>query len=178
MQSLENIATTLIAGDKGLLAIDESNPTCNKRFSKLGVPQTEEARCAYREMLLSTPDLAESISGVVLYDETFRQQKTDDTPFLKVIVDAGIIPGIKVDTGANAMAGRGGEEITEGLDGLRARLAEYAELGAHFAKWRAVIAMAITSRAGVASRPTLTLWRTTRGRVRKPDSSPSWSRKC
>ncbi|MEP6988977.1 MAG: class I fructose-bisphosphate aldolase, partial [Chloroflexota bacterium] len=112
-------AKSLIANHKGLLAMDESTPTCNKRFAKLGIPQTEEARRAYREMIVTAPGLGESISGAILYDETIRQQKTDGTPFLKILTDAGIIPGIKVDTGAKDMAGHPGEKITEGLDGLR-----------------------------------------------------------
>jgi fructose-bisphosphate aldolase class I len=107
----------------------------------LGIPQTEEARRAYRELIVTTPGLGESISGVILYDETIRQKKEDGTPFLKVITDAGIIPGIKVDTGAKALAGHHGEKVTEGLDGLRGRLAEYSQMGARFAKWRAVIAV-------------------------------------
>ena len=134
-------AKMLLAGDKGLLAMDESNPTCNNRFAKLGIPQTVEARRAYRELIVTTPGLGESISGAILYDETIRQQKKDGTPFVKVISDAGIIPGIKVDTGAKEMAGHPGEKITEGLDGLRDRLAEYSLMGARFAKWRAVIAV-------------------------------------
>jgi fructose-bisphosphate aldolase class I len=121
--------------------MDESNPTCNKRFAKLGIPQTEEARRAYRELIVTTPGLGECISGAILYDETIRQQKKDGTPFVKVLTDAGIIPGIKVDTGAKDMAGHPGEKITEGLDGLRDRLAEYSQMGARFAKWRAVIAV-------------------------------------
>jgi fructose-bisphosphate aldolase class I len=131
----------MVAEDKGLLAIDESTPTCNKRFEKVGIPQTEEARRSYREMILTTPGLGKCISGVILYDETIRQQKKDGTPFVKVITDAGIIPGIKVDTGAKDMAGHPGEKITEGLDGLRDRLAEYSQKGARFAKWRAVITL-------------------------------------
>ena len=138
-QQLIDIAKALIAGDKGLLAMDESNPTCNKRFAKLGIPQTVEARRAYRELIVTTPGLGECISGAILYDETIRQQKTDGTSFLKVLIDAGIIPGIKVDTGAKNLACRPGEKVTEGLDGLRDRLAEYLQLGARFAKWRAVI---------------------------------------
>ena len=147
-QDLIGTARDLMANYKGLLAMDESNPTCNKRFAKLGVPQTEEARRAYRELIVTTPDLGECISGAILYDETIRQQKKDGTPFVKVITDAGIIPGIKVDTGAKNMAGHPGEKITEGLDGLRDRLAEYSEMGARFAKWRSVIAVgdAIPSR--------------------------------
>jgi len=138
---LTDTAAALVADDKGLLAMDESTPTCNKRFAKLGIPQTEEARRAYRELIVTTPGLGESVSGVILYDETIRQQKKDGTPFLQIITDAGIIPGIKVDAGAKAMAGYPGEKITEGLDGLRDRLKEYAQMGARFAKWRAVIAI-------------------------------------
>lgn len=140
-QKLVDTAKALVAGDKGLLAMDESNPTCNKRFARFGIPQTEEARRAYREMIVTTPDLGECISGAILYDETIRQQKTDGTPFVKLITQAGIIPGIKVDTGAKDLAGHPKEKITEGLDGLRGRLAKYFQMGARFAKWRAVIAM-------------------------------------
>ena len=140
-QELINTATALVACDKGLLAMDESNPTCNKRFAKLGIPQTVEARRAYRELIVTTPGLGEFISGVILYDETIRQSTKNGTPFIKVITDAGIIPGIKVDTGAKDMAGHPGEKITEGLDGLRDRLKEYYQMGARFAKWRAVIAI-------------------------------------
>jgi fructose-bisphosphate aldolase class I len=128
-QELTSIAGKMVADDKGLLAVDESNPTCNKRFAKLGIPQTEEARRAYRELIVTTPGLGESISGAILYDETIRQRKKDGTPFIKVIASAGIIPGIKVDTGAKAMAGHPGERTTEGLDGLRDRLAEYVQMG-------------------------------------------------
>jgi fructose-bisphosphate aldolase class I len=141
-QALIDTARTLAAGDKGLLAMDESNPTCNKRFARLGIPQTVEARRAYRELIVTTPGLGECISGAILYDETIRQQKKDGTPFVKVITESGIIPGIKVDTGAKDMAGHPGEKITEGLDGLRDRLAEYSQMGARFAKWRAVITIA------------------------------------
>jgi fructose-bisphosphate aldolase class I len=138
-QELIGTARALVAGDKGLLAMDESNPTCNKRFARLGIPQTEEARRAYRELIVTTPGLGECISGAILYDETMRQRKKDGTPFVKAITDAGIIPGIKVDTGAKDMAGHPREKITEGLDGLRDRLKEYLQMGARFAKWRAVI---------------------------------------
>jgi fructose-bisphosphate aldolase class I len=140
-KELIDTARTLVAGDRGLLAMDESIPTCDKRFARLRIPQTEEARRAYRELLVTTPGLGEWISGAILYDETIRQRKKDGTPFIKVIVDAGIIPGIKVDIGAKDMAGHPGERITEGLDGLRVRLREYVEMGARFAKWRAVIAL-------------------------------------
>lgn len=139
VQELINTAQKLVADDKGILAMDESFPTCNKRFAKLGIPQTVEARREYREMIVTTQGLAESISGAILFDETIRQKTKDGTPIIKVISDAGIIPGIKVDTGANDMAGHPGEKISEGLDGLRDRLNEYYQMGARFAKWRAVI---------------------------------------
>ena len=139
IQELGDTASMLVAGDKGLLAIDESTPTCDKRFAQHGIAQTKEARRAYREMIITTPDLGECISGVILYDETIRQQKNDGTSFVQVLTHAGIIPGIKVDLGAKALAGHPGEKVTEGLDGLRERLEEYAQMGARFAKWRAVI---------------------------------------
>ena len=140
-QLLKDTVKLLFADHKGLLAMDESNGTCNKRFAKLGIPETVEARKAYRELIATTPGLGESIGGAILYDETIRQQKDDGTPFVKVLIDAGIIPGIKVDTGAKDLAGHPGEKVTEGLDGLRDRLQEYFEMGARFAKWRAVIAI-------------------------------------
>jgi fructose-bisphosphate aldolase class I len=139
-QNLIDTAQKLMADDKGLLAMDESNGTCNKRFAKLGITQDVETRRAYRELIVTTPGLGECISGAILYDETIRQSRKDGTPFLKIIRDAGIIPGIKVDTGAKDMAAHPGEKITEGLDGLRERFAEYFQMGARFAKWRAVIA--------------------------------------
>ncbi len=140
-QALIDTARALVAENKGLLAMDESDPTCDKRFAAQKIPQTVEARRAYRELIVTVPGLGEYISGVILYDETIHQRKADGTPFLRVIIDAGIIPGIKVDTGAKDLAARPGEKITEGLDGLRDRLAEYARMGARFAKWRAVIAL-------------------------------------
>jgi fructose-bisphosphate aldolase class I len=140
-QMLTDTAKAMISDHKGLLAMDESNPTCNKRFVKLNIPQTVEARRAYRELIITTPGLGDCISGVILYDETIRQNKKDGTPFLKILADAGIIPGIKVDIGAKDLAAHPGEKITEGLDGLRERLAEYFQMGARFAKWRAVIAI-------------------------------------
>ena len=141
MNTQELIATAkaLVAGDKGLLALDESNPTCDERFAKLGIPQTQEMRRAYRELIVTTPSLGEAISGAILYDETIRQRKLDGMPLVKVILNAGIIPGIKVDLGEEDLAAHPGEKITEGLDGLRGRLGEYAHLGARFAKWRATI---------------------------------------
>ncbi len=138
-QQLIDTVNALVADDKGLLAMDESHPTCHKRFEKLGIPQTEEFRFAYRELIAQTPGLSESISGAILYDETIRQQTSDGTPLVSVLMNSGIIPGIKVDAGAKALAGHPGEKVTEGLDGLRDRLTEYAQLGARFAKWRAVI---------------------------------------
>jgi len=140
-QMLRDTAKALFADDKGLLAMDESNPTCNKRFAQLGIPQTVEARQAYRELIVTTPRLGECIGGAILFDETIRQQKRDGTPFIKVLIEAGIIPGIKVDESAKDLAGHPGEKVTEGLDGLRGRLAEYSKMGARFAKWRAVIAI-------------------------------------
>jgi fructose-bisphosphate aldolase class I len=121
--------------------MDESTRTCNKRFARLGIPQDEETRRAYRELLVTTPCLGQCISGVILFDETIRQSTRDGRGFVKVLTDAGITPGIKVDTGAKDMANHPGEKVTEGLDGLRERLVEYSALGARFAKWRAVIAV-------------------------------------
>ena len=140
-QALIDTARRMVADHKGLLAMDESNPTCNKRFAQWGIPQNEETRRAYRDLIVTTPGLGESISGAILYDETIRQKTEDGTSFVKALADAGIIPGIKVDIGAKHMAGHPGEKITEGLDGLRDRLAEYFQMGARFAKWRAVIAL-------------------------------------
>lgn len=131
--------TQLFAGSKGLLAMDESNPTCNKRFAAAGIPQTIEMRRKYRELIVTAPGLNESIGGAILYDETIKQQTKDGIPFIEVLVKAGIIPGIKVDEGANPLAGFPNEKITEGLDGLRERLAAYKKMGARFAKWRGVI---------------------------------------
>jgi fructose-bisphosphate aldolase class I len=138
---LTRTAGQLVGADKGLLAMDESNPTCNKRFAALGIPQTIEARRSWRELIITTPGLADSISGAILYDETIHQSRQDGTPFVELLADAGIVIGIKVDTGAKALAGHPGELVTEGLDGLRDRLAGYAAIGARFAKWRAVIAI-------------------------------------
>jgi fructose-bisphosphate aldolase class I len=140
-QTLIATARALVAGDKGLLAMDESDPTCNERFARVGIPQTVEARRAYRELIVTTPGLGECISGVILYDETIRQHKKDGVPLIKVITDAGIVPGIKVDIGEADMAGHPGEKVTEGLDGLRGRLAEYSRMGARFAKWRTAVAV-------------------------------------
>ena len=139
LQTLRETVNSLFTDNKGLLAMDESTGTCNKRFAQLGIPQTVETRRAYRELIVTTPRLGESIGGAILYDETIRQQKDDGTPFVQVLLDAGITPGIKVDTGAKDLAGHPGENVTEGLDGLRDRLQEYFQMGARFAKWRAVI---------------------------------------
>jgi fructose-bisphosphate aldolase class I len=138
-QAILETAQALVAGDKGLLAMDESVPTCDKRFAALGIPQTDEARRAYREMIVTTPNLGDCISGAILFDQTIHQATKAGVPFVKVLLDAGIIPGIKVDAGAKDLAGHPSEKITEGLDGLRDRLASYAQMGARFAKWRAVI---------------------------------------
>ena len=140
-QALMETARALVAGDKGLLAMDESNPTCDRRFARAGIPQTLEARRAYRELILTTRGLGDCINGAILYDETIRQHKKDGTSFVKILLDAGVIPGIKVDIGAKDLAGHPGEKITEGLDGLRDRLKDYFQVGARFAKWRAVITM-------------------------------------
>ena len=136
---LEAVARSLVAPGKGILAADESAPTIEKRFKGIDVPSTEENRRAYRDLLFTTPGMPEFIGGVILYDETIRQISADGTPFPKVLERQGIVPGIKVDEGAKALAGFPGEKITEGLDGLRGRLADYRTLGARFAKWRAVI---------------------------------------
>ena len=138
-QMLITTAAAMMADNKGLLAMDESTNTCNKRFAAVGIPQTVDCRRAYREMIVTTPNLGKYISGLILYDETIRQETKTGVPFLKVILDAGIIPGIKLDIGAKDLAGHPGEKVTEGLDGLRNRLKEYALMGARFAKWRAVI---------------------------------------
>src|ERR1700712_974841 len=132
-------ATALMAGDKGLLAMDESTGTCNKRFEEAGIPQTIEYRRAYRELIVTTPNLGDCLGGAILYDETIYQTTKDGVLFIDILKKAGIVPGIKVDEGTIELAGFPGEKITKGLDGLPARLAKYYELGARFAKWRAVI---------------------------------------
>lgn len=133
------VARALVSGGKGILAADETVPTITKRFQALGITSTSESRRAYREMLISAPGLARYISGVILQDETIRQPASDGTPLPQLLHDRGILPGIKVDTGARPLAGTAGEKVTEGLDGLRERIAEYVAIGARFAKWRAVI---------------------------------------
>ncbi|MBB1088272.1 fructose-bisphosphate aldolase class I [Lysobacter sp. SG-8] len=139
IEQLAETALAMVAPGKGIIAIDESTGTIAKRFAGVGVENTEENRRAYRELLLTTPKLSDYISGAILFDETLRQSTKDGVPFAKYMADNGIIPGIKVDKGAQALAGCPGELVTEGLDGLRARLEEYYKLGARFAKWRAVI---------------------------------------
>ena len=139
IDQLPDIAQAMVAKGKGIIAIDESNATIKKRFDAVGVECTEENRRAYREMLLTTPNLNEYISGAILYDETLRQKTKDGVPFTEIMMKNGILPGIKVDKGTTALAGFPGELVTDGLDGLRERLNEYAALGAKFAKWRAVI---------------------------------------
>ena len=133
------VIATMLADGKGLIAMDESNATCNARFAALGIAEDEATRRAWRELILTTPGLADSIGGAILADETIRQSTADGEPFVALMARTGIVPGIKVDLGAMPLAGRPGEKITEGLDGLRERLHDYATRGARFAKWRGVI---------------------------------------
>jgi fructose-bisphosphate aldolase, class I len=140
--SIRDIARAMVAPGKGILAADESSGTIKKRFDSIGCDSTEDRRRAYREMLFRAPGIGERISGVILFDETIRQNAADGTPLVKLLEGAGVIPGIKVDKGTGPLSGAPGELVTEGLDGLRARLVEYRELGARFAKWRAVIDIA------------------------------------
>ena len=143
LDALNDVAVAMVAPGKGILAADESTGTIKKRFDSINVESTEDNRRDYREMLFRTEQaMRDHVSGVILFDETIRQNAADGTPLVKLIQDAGSIPGIKVDKGAKALAGAEGEKVTEGLDGLRERLAEYYELGARFAKWRAVIDIA------------------------------------
>jgi fructose-bisphosphate aldolase class I len=140
-RDLAETARALVAEGKGILAADESTGTIKKRLDSIGVESTEETRRAYRDLLFTTEGAADHISGVILYDETIRQSSADGTPFPKLLESRGIIPGIKVDKGAKALAGSPEEKVTEGLDELRERLEEYRELGARFTKWRAVVAI-------------------------------------
>jgi fructose-bisphosphate aldolase class I len=142
LQTLQSTAQALVAEGKGILAADESTGTIKKRLDSIGVESTEDTRRQYRQLLFTTEGAADYISGVILYDETIRQSTDDGTPFPKLLESKGIIPGIKVDTGAKPLALTDGETITEGLDSLRARLDEYRELGARFAKWRATYSIA------------------------------------
>lgn len=139
LNELKAVANAMVANGKGILAADESTPTIKKRFDTISTESTEESRRRYREMLFTTPGLADYIGGVILFDETIRQSTSDGVPFAKYLTDIGTVPGIKVDKGAKDLAGFPGEKVTEGLDGLRDRFAEYRELGAKFSKWRAVI---------------------------------------
>jgi fructose-bisphosphate aldolase class I len=138
MNQLHETAVALVAPGKGILAADESTGTITRRFGDVGIESTEENRRAYRELLFTTPGAEESISGVILFDETIRQSTADGTPFPELLRSKGVIPGIKVDKGAKPLALADGETVTEGLDGLRERFAEYVRLGARFAKWRGV----------------------------------------
>ena len=139
IEQLAETARAMVAPGKGIIAIDESSATCKKRFDGVGIESSEENRRAYRELLLTTPKANEFLSGAILFDETIRQKTKAGVPFAKFMADNGMIPGIKVDKGTHPLAGFPGEVVTEGLDGLRERLAEYYKLGARFAKWRAVI---------------------------------------
>ena len=139
IEQLAETARAMVAPGKGIIAIDESAGTCKKRFDGVGIESTEENRRAYRELLLTAPNASQYLSGAILFDETIRQKDRNGVPFAEVMAKNGMIPGIKVDKGTHALAGFPGEVVTEGLDGLRERLAEYYKLGARFAKWRAVI---------------------------------------
>jgi fructose-bisphosphate aldolase, class I len=141
LDGLNQVARAMVAPGKGILAADESHPTIKKRFEPIGVENTEEHRRSYREMLFTAPGIEDWIGGVILFDETLRQHDADGVPFPRLLADRGIVPGIKVDAGAKPLAGFPGETVTEGLDGLRQRMKDYRELGAAFAKWRAVIAI-------------------------------------
>ena len=138
-QILEAVAKGMVASGRGILAADESTGTMTKRLEGVGVESNEENRRTFRELLVTTPDAGKKISGVILYDETIKQKAEDGKPFPEMLNDVGILPGIKVDTGAKPLAGSDGETVTEGLDGLRERFEEYKDLGAKFAKWRGVI---------------------------------------
>lgn len=139
IEELAAVARSIVAPQKGVLAADESSPTIKKRFDSIGVESTEENRRRYREILFTAPGIERYVGGIILFDETLRQATRDGVPFAELLTGRGIVPGIKVDQGAKALALRPGDRVTEGLDGLRERLAEYVQLGARFAKWRAVI---------------------------------------
>jgi fructose-bisphosphate aldolase class I len=141
MNALATTAAALVADGRGILAADESNRTMTKRMEAVGAASTPETRLRFRELLVTTPGAADALSGAILYDETIRQASSDGAPFPQLLEGLGIMPGIKVDTGAKPLAGAEGETVTEGLDGLRERLAEYRDLGARFAKWRAVLSI-------------------------------------
>ncbi len=149
---LEAVALTLVADGRGMLAADESVPTLKKRFDTLGIQSTDQNRCSYRGMLF-TAGAADFLGGVILQDETIRQESSDGRPPVKLLSRQGILPGIKVDTGAKPLAGATGETVTEGLDGLRDRLSAYREIGARFAKWRAVIHVGDTPMSDLQAKP-------------------------
>ena len=180
-EKLSDIANALVAPGKGVLAADESSGTIKKRFDQIGVTSSEDTRRDYREMLFrSSEGMKNYVSGVILYDETIRQKAKDGTPLVDVIKASGAIPGIKVDEGAKALAGPTSkiEKVTEGLDGLRERFAEYYKLGARFAKWRAVITIADGPRRGIASRRTRTRLPAMPRSARRPASFRSSSPRC
>ncbi len=158
--------------------MNESIATCNRRFAAAGIAQATESRRAYRELLVSTPGLADSIHGAILYDETIRQRERDGTPMIKTLTDAAIIPGIKVDAGTVPMAGHPGEQITEGLDGLRARLTEYGSMGLALPSGGPCSPSAKASRVGVALRPMPERWRAMPRSARRRGWSRSWSPRC
>lgn len=153
-EELRAVANAIVSGNKGVLAADESNPTIKKRFDAIGLECTEESRRRYRELLFTSDGIEQYLGGVILFDETLRQSTRDGVAFTQLLSSRGIVPGIKVDGGAKALARHPGEKITEGLDGLRERLAEYRQQGAKFAKWRAVIeidAHGIPTRSAIAA---------------------------
>ena len=140
-ETLVDTAQELLAGDRGILAMDESIGTCDRRFAAAGIEPSVETRRAYRELLVTTPGLSDSVHGAILFDETIRQSGSDGVPLIDVLIDSGVMPGIKVDTGTVPLAGHPGELITQGLDGLRDRLNTYRMMGARFAMWRAVFSI-------------------------------------
>ena len=173
--TLSATAKALVAPGKGILAADESSGTIKKRFDSIAVDSTEENRRDYREMLFTAKGVADYISGVILYDETIRQHAADGTPLVKVLEAQGIIPGIKVDLGAKPLADADGETVTEGLDGLRARLAEYRSLGARFAKWRATYTIGDILPSAYCIDVNAHAWPVTPRCARRPASSRSSS---
>ena len=152
LDKLQTTAQAMVAAGKGILAMDESHPTCEKRFAQIGVEANADSRRFYRQTLVTAPGLARHVSAAILFDETIRQRTDGGASFAEHLEAAGILPGIKVDKGAHPLAGCAGEKVTEGLDGLRERLAEYAGLGARFAKWRAVIVVSDDLPSAVCAR--------------------------
>ena len=177
-KQLAATANELVTKGKGILAADESGGTIKNRFDSIGVESTEDNRRAYRELLFRTPGMEEFISGVILYDETIRQSAADGTPLPQLLSDKGVIPGIKSDAGAKDLAGFPGEKVTEGLDGLRDRFADWRKLGARFSKWRAVIQIGDGLPSRCCIEANATLWRGMRPSLRKRASFPSWNRRC